>query len=389
MTSSKICYYSYRYCSSLPSGGSPTALVPYWTMLKIDADNWMKLDMKYLDDIPVFSNKFPLFQCRLLLPLNAPLREELVSKVMPSKRLARQEVALQACIGLHRLGELDDQHLLPLSKNITIEMEDDEILANCDLNAPQENDFYPRGIAHLFDEKLVPPCYLYLITYKLVNNSAALQQERPFDPNSAERRLGFLSSRRIPPLNPFGIFSSAGQIDVGFEEICNHVELRDADIELCHRFQQFVFENILELSKDEQYNHDRCSYLVVPMNSVSNQIDLDFIHLQLDSTISDWHHPSPGDNNFYQLYHDAVVIPQHDKTKEKAPYYYVNAVCHDLTPLSTFLCSTISNKKLMRYFDYYSDRYNTQIKDLQQPLLEVTKESFKSLNFLTPKLELL
>ncbi|XP_057374674.1 endoribonuclease Dicer-like [Daphnia carinata] len=368
------------YCASLPSGGSPTALLPYWTMLEIGLHNWRELDVKYVDHLRGTSSKFPLYQCRILLPLNAPLREELISKVMPSKRLARQEVALQACIRLHKLGELDDQHLLPLSKSIPIAEEDDDIHVNCDSNNPQENDFYPRGIASLFDQKLVPPYYLYLITYELVDSSDAVRQEDVFNPNFAERRLGFLTSQRLPPINPFGLFSPAGQFNVGFKEIDNHQQLSDVDVELCHRFQQFIFERILELTEDEQYNRETCSYLVVPMNSADNQIDLDFIRYQLDSSAPDWQCHLPGDKNFHQVYHDAVVIPQHDKAKEKSSYYYVNTICRNLTPLSPFPKQAFST-----YFDYYRDRYGTQITNLQQSLLEVTKESLKSLNFLTPK----
>ncbi|KAK4023845.1 hypothetical protein OUZ56_009240 [Daphnia magna] len=368
------------YCASLPSGGSPTALVPYWTMLEIGPHNWMELDAKCVDHLRGTSSKFPLYQCSILLPLNAPLREELISKILPSKRLARQEVAFQACIRLHKLGELDDQHLLPLSKSIPIDEEDDDIFFNFDSNNPQENDFYPRGIASLFDQKLVAPYHLYLITYELENSSTAVQQEGVFNPNYAERRLGFLSSRRLPPVNPFGLFSPAGQFNVGFQEIHNHQPLSDVDIELCHRFQQFVFERILEFPDDEQYNREKCSYVIVPMNSANNQIDLDFIRHQLDSAVPDWQDHSPGDSNFYQVYRDAVVISQHNQAKGKSRYYYVNTIRRDLTPLSPF-----PNKAFPTYLDYYRDRYCIQIRNLQQSLLEVTKESLNSFNFLTPK----
>lgn len=372
--------YLNRYCASLPSGGSPTALVPYWTMLEIGPHNWMELDAKCVDHLRGTSSKFPLYQCSILLPLNAPLREELISKILPSKRLARQEVAFQACIRLHKLGELDDQHLLPLSKSIPIDEEDDDLFFNFESNNPQENDFYPRGIASLFDQKLVAPYHLYLITYELENSSRAVQQEGVFNPNYAERRLGFLSSRRLPPVNPFGLFSPAGQFNVGFQEIHNHQPLSDVDIELCHRFQQFVFERILEFPEEEQYNREKCSYVIVPMNSANNQIDLDFIRHQLDSAIPDWQDHSPGDSNFYQVYRDAVVIPQHNQAKGKSRYYYVNTIRRDLTPLSPF-----PNKAFPTYLDYYRDRYCIQIRNLQQSLLEVTKESLKSFNFLTPK----
>ena len=60
-----------------------------------------------------------LYRCRLILPRNSPLTQEMIGEVMPSKRMAKRAVALKACIHLHELKELDDIHLLPVLRKRT------------------------------------------------------------------------------------------------------------------------------------------------------------------------------------------------------------------------------------------------------------------------------
>ena len=371
-----------RYCSTLPSDGS-APLVPYFTVNKLSARHLTAMDKKYREHLEARKGSTiqNYFQCTLLLPLNCPLRDELIGRVMPSIRLAKRDVSLQACIRLHQLGELDDQHLMPLSKSV-VDIKDDDVNFDCELDSPQGSDYYRRGITRLFDGPLAPPFYLYLITYQVMVNDSN-QQGNVFDPNRAQRRMGFLSTQKLPAINPFGLFSAVGQINVGFLEIDSFLRLNPDDIKLCQRFQQFLFETILELTKGEQYNNaGRGSCLFVPIDSTNRQIDFAFMNEQLDSTGSDWQRPSPSRNvgDYFKVFSDAVVTSHHDQTKGKSSCYYVNAVCRELTPLSTF-----PNPAFPTYLSYYRDRHHVHIENPKQPLLQVRKESFKTFNFLTPK----
>ena len=364
-----------RYCATLPSDGS-ASLAPYYDVNRISARSLAEVDRKYTGHLKIAGSTIQdHFQCTLLLPLNCPLREELIGRVMPSTRLAKQEVSLKACIRLHKLGELDDQHMMPLSKSVAKTDEDADMDFDCE--TPQGSDHYLRGVARVFDAVLVSPFYLYRFTYEVVGSS--VREENQFDPNRSERRMGFLSTQKLPSVNPFGLYSPVGQINVGFLEIDSSSRLSLDDIKLCHRFQQFVFEKILELPNGEQYDPLRGGYLVVPITN--NRIDMAFINQHLDSTVPDWHRPSPKDvADYFKVYGDAVVTSHHDQTKGKSPCYYVNAVRPEVTPLSRF-----PNPAFATYLSYFRDRHNVQIANHSQPLLEVRKESFKTLNFLTPK----
>ncbi|XP_026315245.1 endoribonuclease Dcr-1-like [Hyposmocoma kahamanoa] len=85
-----------RYCGKLPSD-TFTRLAPQWWMEKLK-----------LGDRTAYI-------CTLRLPLNCPVKYNIVGHPMPTRVLARRMVALQACRILHKSGELDNQ-LMPIGK---------------------------------------------------------------------------------------------------------------------------------------------------------------------------------------------------------------------------------------------------------------------------------
>uniref|UniRef100_A0A2A4K7X7 Uncharacterized protein n=1 Tax=Heliothis virescens TaxID=7102 RepID=A0A2A4K7X7_HELVI len=91
-----------RYCGKLPSD-TFTRLAPQWWMEEVQ--------------LPVAgsSDTRTAYICTLRLPLNCPVKYNIVGHPMPTKVLARRMVALQACRILHKSGELDNQ-LMPIGK---------------------------------------------------------------------------------------------------------------------------------------------------------------------------------------------------------------------------------------------------------------------------------
>nr|XP_049696043.1 endoribonuclease Dcr-1 isoform X1 [Helicoverpa armigera]XP_049696044.1 endoribonuclease Dcr-1 isoform X1 [Helicoverpa armigera] len=91
-----------RYCGKLPSD-TFTRLAPQWWMEEIQ--------------LPVagYNDTRTAYICTLRLPLNCPVKYNIVGHPMPTKVLARRMVALQACRILHKSGELDNQ-LMPIGK---------------------------------------------------------------------------------------------------------------------------------------------------------------------------------------------------------------------------------------------------------------------------------
>ncbi|XP_053622668.1 endoribonuclease Dcr-1 [Plodia interpunctella] len=90
-----------RYCAKLPSD-TFTRLAPQWWTEQVQLpDNNGTTHTAYI--------------CTLRLPLNCPVKYNIVGHPMKTRVLARRMVALQACRILHKSGELDDQ-LMPIGK---------------------------------------------------------------------------------------------------------------------------------------------------------------------------------------------------------------------------------------------------------------------------------
>ncbi|XP_037302645.1 endoribonuclease Dicer-like [Manduca sexta] len=90
-----------RYCGKLPSD-TFTRLAPQW---------WMET-VQLPDESGTHRTAYI---CTLRLPLNCPVKYNIVGHPMPTVVLAKRMVALQACRILHKSGELDD-NLMPIGK---------------------------------------------------------------------------------------------------------------------------------------------------------------------------------------------------------------------------------------------------------------------------------
>lgn len=199
------------------------------------------------------------FQCQLMLPLNSPMRDVVTGKAMPSKRLAKRSAALQLCIRLHEMKELDDEHLLP------IELEDleSEYFFNEDDNndgsgAVESNQFYERHFPDVFRNCLPrcgSPCFIYAVRF----HSRGVE--------SMPIKLGILSSLVIPQICQFPIFTRSGEYLVEILDV-DCVVLDQTQIDDLVKFHRFLFEDVIflfkqQLSLDVHDPHLQC--LIVPL----------------------------------------------------------------------------------------------------------------------------
>jgi len=180
------------------------------------------------------------------------------------------------------------------------------------------------------------------------------------------------------------------------------------------QFHQFTIENVLRLGK----NSIKCefgssasngNFVIVPINNVDHlgpmdrtidwcfvdaivqhQNDLQALAKEKENpnktpettkedaaTASD-ETPKPKFVFQPELYADAVIIPKYRRDKMQA-FFYVAEICADLTPLSTFPDHGYST-----FEEYYRLKYNLEITNLEQPLLDVDHTSSR-LNLLTPR----
>ena len=383
-----------RYCATLPCDAS-TVLAPEWKLAEMRQLDGV--EEQYLEYVRALSSARPrYFQCRLLLPLNSPLRDEIVGQVMPSKRLAKRVTAMATCIRLHQISALDDRHLLPMTKRSQTQRH-----ANDQATAAEQQKYF--GTRSLYYRKEVPgvfrpwkpaagrSCYLYLITYE---TSPATGDDRRWrsasrlELDSAERRLGFLANGQLPPLNTFPIFTKFGPINVGVLEISDRLVLDQQGVDACQQFQTYVASEILQLEADDLRPSDAhlYPYLIVPVRLADVQIDWAYIGQLLDSPIrrqnmaqmmAESNRTAAPLSSCYDAFKDAVVIPCHKK-HSKVVGYYVDAVS-TLTAASPF-----PNSAYTTYQQFYHSRYQIDIANTDQRLLQVSKQS-SQYNVLMPK----
>lgn len=77
-------------------------------------------------------------------------------------------------------------------------------------------------------------------------------------------------------------------------------------------------------------------------------------------------------------FEDAVVSPWY-RNQDQPQYFYVAEICNSLTPKSSF-----PGNEYETFEEYYFKKYDIQIQNLSQALLDVDHTSAR-LNFLTPR----
>ena len=343
------------------------------------------------------------YQCSLLLPIKSPLRHPVLGQPMPSKSLAKRSVALEACRQLHQLKELDDS-FLPIGKeNLRLEEEEDY---NADLeeeNVPDTNprpgttkrrQYYYKQVADPFTNclpQLSQPCYLYAITMVLTEPIPEEQNTRGrkiYKPETSTQSLGILSSKPIPQICPFPIFTRSGEVEVDVVQVEESVAISQEQLERISHFQRYIFKNVLTLEKDpmlfDPTNAD-CSYLIVPLRKTDDKrLTLDFSFVDHISAVRDAKPQFIPDEERAgytfdpRKFQDTVVLRWY-RDQEHPQCFYVAEIFYELNPQSKF-----PDNNYPTFEQYYRDKYGIQIQNLKQPLLDVDHTSAR-LNFLTPR----
>ncbi|KAL3202530.1 hypothetical protein MRX96_042427 [Rhipicephalus microplus] len=349
-----------RYCAKLPSD-TFTRLTPISSMAEVETEG----------------SEETLYSCSLRLPINSPLRRCIVGDPMPSKLLAKQAAALRTCEELHKMGELDD-NLVPQGKE-AMRMALDQGSAG---RFPEEDiqpggprpgttkrrQYYDKKVSEVLKGKRVcesDEFHLYAFTMKLTCPIPEEQNTRGrkiHDPADTARGFGLVTSRRIPLICSFPVFTRSGEVTVELEHVSSDIgQLTSNQVRDLTTFHRYTFTNVLRLEKYPMTfnpDGDACSFLVVPINAVKPTDD------QPGSTTIDW--------KFEEDYLDTVVTPWY-RNLDKPQFFYVAEICHDLNPLSDFPDAGFDT------FDaYYREKYQIRVVDGHQPLLDVDHTSASS-----------
>lgn len=381
-----------RYCAKLPSD-TFTRLTPISSMAEIETEG----------------SEETLYSCSLRLPINSPLRRCIVGDPMPSKLLAKQAAALKTCEELHKMGELDD-NLVPQGKEamrLALDQgsagrfpEEDVQPGGPRPGTTKRRQYYDKKVSEVLKGKRVAESdefHLYAFSMKLTCPIPEEQNTRGrkiHDPADTSRGFGLVTSRRIPLICSFPVFTRSGEVTVELEYVSSDIgPLSSRQVCDLTTFHRYTFTNVLRLEKYPMtFNPegDACSFLVVPINAVKPTDD------QPGSTTIDWQFvericeeekfmPRRVPEEERELfvfkeddYLDTVVTPWY-RNLDKPQFFYVAEICHDLNPLSDFPDAGFDT------FDaYYREKYQIRVVDGRQPLLDVDHTSAR-LNLLTPR----
>ncbi|XP_064881872.1 endoribonuclease Dicer [Oncorhynchus nerka] len=368
-----------RYCARLPSDPF-THLAP-------------KCKTKELKD--------GRYQSTLYLPINSPLRVPVAGPIMNCARLAEKAVALLCCENLHKKGELDD-HLMPVGKETVKYEEELDLHDEEETSVPgrpgstKRRQCYPKAIPEcLRDSYPVPEqsYYLYVIGMVLTTplpDELNFRRRKLYPPEDTTRCFGILTAKPIPRIPHFPVYTRSGEVTISMELQKAGFTLSAVQLDLITRLHQYIFSHILRLEKPAlEFNPTQAdsAYCVLPLNVVedSNTLDLDFKFME-DIEKSEARVGIPTtqytkQNPFtFKLedYQDAVIIPRY-RNFDQPHRFYVADVYTDLTPLSRF-----PSPEYQTFAEYYKTKYNLDLSNVNQPLLDVDHTSSR-LNLLTPR----
>ncbi|XP_022250670.1 endoribonuclease Dicer-like [Limulus polyphemus] len=375
-----------RYCAKLPSD-TFTRLTPECQIVDVSAD----------DKSP--GNKQNYYQATIYLPINSPLKEPTIGDKMQSKHLAKMAAALETCRRLHEIGELDD-NLLPVGKEaIKFDelLEEDEEHVSPGSARPgttKRRQFYYKKIADVLRKSYPVPgvsCILYRFRMKLTCPIPEQQNTRGRnipDPADTSRGFGILTTKEIPSICSFPVFTRSGEVLVELECINSDLKFSEEELDNLAFFHNYTFSNVLRLDKYPmvfQPKEADASFYIIPVNKESDEVfgvDWEFVEIINKQKGVVPHKILEEERRNYKFrtedYRDAVVMPWY-RNLDKPQFFYVAEICQELTPQSDF-----PDAEFETFEKYYNKKYDIKIMNLDQPLLDVDHTSAR-LNFLTPR----
>ncbi|XP_075148746.1 endoribonuclease Dcr-1 [Haematobia irritans] len=377
-----------KYCAKLPSD-TFTKLTPLWRCSRTER------------------NGITMYQYNLRLPINSPLKYDIIGLPMPTHVLARRMTALQACIALHKSGELDN-NLQPIGKegfrpieedweNFDLEEQDEKIVQENAEPRPgttKRRQYYYKRIASEFCDcrpTAGMECYLYLLDLTLqcpIPEEQNTRGRKIYPPEDASQGFGILTLKKIPKVSSFPIFTRSGEVKVSLVLHPQRIVLTEENVSSINTFINYTFTKVLRLKKFlmlfDPESTENCVFIVPTVKTedgLGKIIDWKFLKL-IEENANMMPTPVPEEIRHAtkfsaDTFKDAVVMPWY-RNQDQPHYFYVAEICHQLSPLSIF-----PSRKYLTFMHYYFLKYGLKIQP-KQPLLDVDHTSAR-LNFLTPR----
>ena len=176
----------------------------------------------------------------------------MVGPLLPSKRSAKRAVALDACRKLHKLQELDDVHLLPVTQ--VDQIEDDLVDEEGDgtgarSGTSKRKQCYPKTLEKALVNCFPQPgeiCFVYVLNFEIIN--CCNYDKKFYYPNGIENQMAILSSNCMPKVCAFPLVTRAGEMDVRVDGV-DSIILSAEQLAKLKQFHRFLIEDVILLFK--------------------------------------------------------------------------------------------------------------------------------------------
>eukprot|EP00057_Strongylocentrotus_purpuratus_P014474 XP_011668948.1 PREDICTED: endoribonuclease Dicer isoform X1 [Strongylocentrotus purpuratus] len=343
----------------------------------------------------------PEFQATLQLPINSPIRKPITGPWMKRKKWATMAVAVKAATILHKAGELND-YLQPMGKESILKATDNafnHLFADGQTRpgTTKKRQYYDKEVAKCLQECLPQadqPCYLYSVDMSLASplpDILNIRERRLHRPEETQQCFGIITSKQIPKVPGFPVYTRAGELAVSIMLESDEIRLSSSQIRRAQSFHGCMFSEVLRLDKPNlELNPEKsqANYLIVPLKegpsggpsvidwSFLEKVSLSSGHLDQPTQLPDY---SQSQFEFStDILADAVVTPIY-RNIDQPQRYFMADILYDLPVTSPF-----PSEKYETFVDYYFERYDIQISNFQQPLVDVDCMSSR-LNLLTPR----
>nr|CAB3238000.1 endoribonuclease Dicer [Phallusia mammillata] len=386
-----------RYCCRLPSDPF-THLSPRCEVIEVKDVNGSEVGYK----------------CSLQLPINSHVREKIQGAVMSTVLLAQRAVAMETCKRLHQAGELDD-NLMPIGKETVKyaeELDQREPEKTAVTGRPGStkrrqtyNKETPLTLSHCLptsDDHI----FIYEVVMRIkipLSDDLNVRRRKLFFPEDTPRCFGILTTKPIPKIPGFPIFTRSGEESARLRLCRSFVSLSPQHIKLVRSFHRYVFSDMLRLDRvplSFQPNSATSQLFVVVLNTApsnrfcpnQSRLDIDWSFMvrtdarrqvERKTRHDPWysHRMSEKRKKFTfkrETYEDGVVIAKY-RSCDQPNRFYVAEIKEDLHPTSRF-----PSTEYQSFQHYYKHKYGLDIRCTEQPLLDVDHTSSR-LNLLTPR----
>ncbi|KAG0246227.1 Dicer-like protein 1 [Mortierella sp. GBA43] len=324
------------------------------------------------------------YHCWLTLPPNSPVRE-FYSASFAKKLLAKRAVAFRACKELHLAGALNDR-LLPHKNKELIEKELEHYLAGGD-SADEESTVpnkeslrkYTIRQPRFWDNKITAPTATLNSApgRDFIRVYVTLVIPRPR--TRAFRSLALLTTNKPPQFEPIELFHDDSSLWVDLF-VKNTLDLTVQEVSDLHQYHSTLYHSIYRKDISVGTLKDGIRHIIAPLKH-------DVVALPEDGEplkqLIDWNEVGgvdpdrtsvdiPSDRNLdWDFLQDKVLF-------EKAMtgrFYFPKALRSDLTPASPIPSDILGSREESQggkiFSAFYHDKYEIDIQDQNQPLVEV------------------